>query len=64
MKDFERVADKSEQDAKKMLEGNFSFEDFEANQNDSEMFLKIFCKNSWYGKSMEMIPKRLWMTEN
>ena len=62
MQDFERVADKkeAEQDAKKMLEGNFSFEDF---LKQIKMIQKmgslkgIFEKIPGMGNLLEMIPK-------
>jgi signal recognition particle subunit SRP54 len=62
MQDFERVADKkdAEKDAKKMLEGNFSFEDF---LKQIKMIQKmgslkdIFAKIPGMGNLMEMIPK-------
>ena len=62
MQDFERVADKkeAEQDAKKMLEGNFSFEDF---LKQIKMIQKmgslksIFEKIPGMGNLLEMIPQ-------
>ena len=57
---------KIEQDAKKMLEGNFSFEDFlkQIKMIQGLGSVKdIFAKIPGMANLMEMIPKKLWTIE-